>query len=466
MRVWLTVSANALLLGTMFLTVASRYLTAVLPSVGGNPPGAILRDAGCVALVLLAGLVVILRVESRRDAAAPASVLAVPVLLYASWVAIMVAFAPERVAAILAVRNLTLYLLLPVALHALWRRGFVRARLALTTFLLLAGVVAILGLLDTLSGGATVAAFGVVRYPELMFGGIVRASGGISDSLVVAYLMGWAIIVAVWWSGSIRRLSGSRLYVGLCLSVGVLCTITLIWSLTRGAWIATGVGIALFLLASRSRWAVGATAAVLLVGIACTALTANSVPLVAHPARVVTGGDTTPEPSNTGQDSHGATAGGGTSQAVIDRLGSSDVASQESASLRLSQLLVTIQMLADNPLGTGLGTEGGAADRVRPAATRSTLDIYAMMVGLQTGVPGLILWAAVMVMVFVWWLRHRRLVVAPLVTAGLGVVGVSAWLSHTLDAPPFSVFLWLTVLCLGAEAVVESQTAHASEPGA
>ena len=432
-------AVNGTILLLMASTLGAGYLSSWVPSVLGFPAGAILRDA---LSFLLVGLAV---------------------------VAILVPFGPSPTASILSVRNLLLFAVVPVAVHSLWRRDLVSARVVMTGFLVLGAIAAALGLADTMTAGGIVTALGFRRdfaalpqgEPPIIsgaagaLGGIVRASGGISDALVFGYLMALVTLVGIWWSATLQATGASRRSAALTGLAAALAGAALIESLTRGALLAFGVALVILLILRPTRTMIVSAALSVGIAIVAVALMSSSIPLVATDSGSEGAAPSSPPAASQASAPAASSAAGNPGQIVIDRIGSDDPASQLSSQARLDQLKVGISTLADRPWGTGLGTEGAAADRAGAAAVKSTPDIYLMIVALQTGMPGIILWLSVAAVSAWWVVRHRSSPAASLTGAGIGLLAVASVLSHTPDAPPLSVFLWLLLLGLGAEAAQE-----------
>jgi O-antigen ligase len=79
-----------------------------------------------------------------------------------------------------------------------------------------------------------------------------------------------------------------------------------------------------------------------------------------------------------------------------------------------------------------------------------------MIVALQTGIPGLVIWLSGLALILLWVARNRRHRSAPIIGAGLAFLSVASMLSHTPDAPPLSLFFWLILLAI-AVAVADEQ---------
>jgi uncharacterized protein (TIGR03382 family) len=333
----------------------------------------------------------------------------------------LVLVSDHRVAALLAVRNLTLYFAAAGALWILMGRGYVAVRLATNATWGLLAVAAVLGILDTLTHGALVTALGYSRdfagstQVTLIAGvqaavlGLVRASGGISNALVYGYLMAAASVTAAWFWAVAQRGDRSRM---LAAAVAILAACACVSSLTRGATIALALGLLLLVVVERRR---AMTAAALAIGLAMV-IASIAIPLTA---------DTSSQP--------GGQQGGNVP--IVVRLTEGDDVSQASSQARLDQLRVGIDSMVDRPLGLGLAAVGSAALRVGPAQPIVT-DLYWLMVLIQVGiVVGLALVVAVAAGLVALVLAYRRAAAPLLALAVVWIVAGS--LSGAPDAPVF-----------------------------
>jgi O-antigen ligase/polysaccharide polymerase Wzy-like membrane protein len=447
---------TALVLSLVLVSLAAGYISSWVPLVAGFPAGAIIRDALCG--ILIAGAIVsVVRQPNHRATGGPAMVAVVPFAVLAAWVVTLVVTSNSLTGAVLSARNLLLYPLVAVAVYVLWTHNLVRARWVMGGMLGVASMAAALGLADTLTGGVVVTALGFRRdFSGLPTGegaiisgvsgavaGIVRASGGVSDALVFGYLMAFVGVVALWVSTRIR-VKGRREYrlVAACGFVAALAIAAMLASLTRGAWVAFAFGLAVLILMRPSRTVIATSILALMLAVASTTAMSGWMLSTARNAGTQPAGDLT--------------------GAVGDRVGSSDPASQLSSQRRLDQFETGIQVLAARPLGTGLASEGAAADRAGSTAVKSTPDIYLMIVALQTGIPGAVIWLSGLFVLLIWVARHRREGSAPIIAAGLTFFAVASILSHTPDAPPLSLFFWLVLLAI-APALSEEQGRAAAE---
>ncbi len=434
------VGVSLLYAAAVIAVFAADYLSSWLPNVAGFPAGAIVRDL-LAGLLIVAGVVAVARSERPATSVLSGSARAalIPISFLAVWALVLIPAAPATVPAMLSVRNLILYPAVALAVAALWERNLIGTRTIVLTLGGVAAVAATLGILDTMTHGSIVELLGyrrdysgtgtggsrLVAGTQGAFNGVVRASGGISNSLVFGYLMSLFAIGATWWlaaRGAGMRPRARVLVTGFAILVSVAC----VASLTRGAWLVLLVGLAAVVITNRSRRVVGLTATIL---VATAAITIAMSPVVP-----------------TGH----AVGAGGLVGAVTDRAGSSDDVSQESSGLRLDQLRDGVIQLARSPLGTGLGSEGAASERAGTVDRVLVPDIYVLIVGLQTGLPGLVLWLGVFGMLAAWALRHLGSTDASLVVALLLAMAVASTLSASPDAPPFALAFWLLALAVPA----------------
>jgi hypothetical protein len=444
-RLAAAVSAAVVLL--LLVTFGADYLSSWLPSVAGFPAGALIRD-GMACAVVGCGLIVAFR--GRKAAPTGVGHIARPLiafLFFAGWVLALIPFSYPLVAGILSVRNLLLYGAVAFAVLTLWSHGLVMPR-AVIAGLVAAGVLAaLLGILDTLTQGRIMETLGYRRdYSGVVgsetrlvsgqqgnFGGIVRASGGISNSLVFGYLMSVLAILTLSWATAVAspRLR-SRTTIALA-GLAVLALLASLASLTRGAWLGLGVGV-LVLVATRFRRETLLTVGA--VGGLAVAIALFASPFV--PAGAGTGSSAGGSSSPVGS--------GGLIGAITDRAGSTDEVSQISSGLRLDELRGGLAQLRAHPIGTGLGSEGAASDRAGDARQNLAPDIYALIVALQTGLPGLALWLAIFGVVVATAARGATMPGNALALAVVAVVAVASVLSAAPDAPVFSLTAWLSIL--------------------
>ena len=431
-------AVSTLVVLLVLVTLAAGYLSSWLPLVAGFPAGAIIRDAMC-AVIIVAGLAaLVVRRPDGPVGTAPARVVLAPLALLAVWVIILTATSHSLTGALLSARNLLLYPVVAVAVYGLWTRGLVNGRFVVGGMLGLGCIAAALGLADTFTGGAIVERLGFrpdfTGLPTAGFGvegvsggvaGVVRASGGISDALVFGYLMAFVALVALWLGTqtlaggpTFRWQTAGGLAAGLALAA-------MIASLTRGAWVAFAVGLVALILMRPGRAILAASLLAIVLAVAGTTAMSALTP---------------------------AEQSGNLGGAVADRVGSADSASQLSSQARVDELRTGLETLIARPLGTGLGSEGAGADRAGSVAVKSTIDIYVMIVALQTGIPGLVIWLSGVAAVLAWVVRNRRHGGAPIIGAGLAFGVVASILSFTPDAPPMSLFFWLILLSLAVAA--------------
>lgn len=421
---------NGLVVTYLVTLLFADYLSSWLPSVGGFPAGAIIRDACAIGLVGL-GSIALLR-SGWHSTVVPS-----PVARWAGWTAlvagtislvglsILVAISDHRVAALLAVRNLVLYLFAAGAMWGLVARRWASVRVLSYAIWTLVVVAAGLGILDTITHGSIVTALGYSReyagssQVSLIAGaqaevlGLVRASGGISNALVFGYLMAAAAVAASWFTAVGRHGDRSWSWVGV---VAVLAAAACVSSLTRGATIALVVGLMLLVLIERRRAMTLVASAVVL----ATVIASIAIPLTAG---------TTAEPG-----SQGGTSG----PPIMVRLTESDDISQASSQARLDQLHKGLDAMIDRPLGLGLASVGSAALRVSPTQPMVT-DLYWLMVLIQVGVLVGFAFAITVLATAIAILLTYRQAAAPLIALA-AVWVIAGFLSGAPDAPVFVGF--------------------------
>jgi hypothetical protein len=455
-----TIGFTAVIVSAAF----SDFVSSWLPALVGYPAGAIIRDA--IALLFIAFAAFVLVSEGRRPhgrwlsgkwTAFVGSSFA-PFAAFAAWVVVLIPLGPAKVPAILAARNLLLYVLVGYAAGVLVRAGRLSPASIIAAVTVVGFVMAGLGILDTVTHGAIVTDLGyrrdysgvegssgiLVAGATAAFQGFVRASGGISNALVFGYLMAALSVFATWRLHAIVATSsgwgkGAAVFVALGVATGVAC----VYSLTRGAMLALVVGLVLLLLMSRHR--------TILIGAVTTLALAFALTWVGSALLSTSPSGQATDPSNPNPN-------------LIDIVGtrvtSADPLSQESSSLRLDQLRHGIESLVSRPLGTGLGTEGSASTRSNAPGVQQAPDVYALVVALQTGLVGAALFGLVFGALIIGSIR-RRLRGRDLIVALTGVFAVSSVLSASPDAPVFASIVWILLLAVSA---VPDQEAMDDEP--
>ncbi len=463
------------------------YLSSWLPKVGGYPAGAVLRDGVALSFVCLA-VAILLRDRSgwSRASLAPlatgrspavAGLAIVPFAVLAAWVLMLVLPSPATVPAVLAARNLLLYTMVGFAAYVLVARRSLSIGVLLGTLTAVGFVAAGMGILDTATHGGIVTTLGydrdysgvegsagrLISGTSAMFQGYVRASGGISNALVFGYLMAAIAVFATWMLERVVIRSGWRswpalVYVALGIVAGVAC----IESLTRGAIIALVFGLLVLIVLRRSRpilvGAISTVTVALFLTWAGSGLISTQPP---GPATVL-GQSAAPSQAAAPGQSAGpaATAGPGLIDIIGTRVTSGDPSSQESSSLRLDQVRRGLESLASRPMGNGLGTEGSASNRSGNAQADLTPDIFVLIVGLQTGIIGAVLYGLIFAAMILWAVRGPTQGRA-LVLAMIGIFGITAVLSSSPDAPVFATTIWILILAVSA---APAPTSPADQP--
>lgn len=428
------------------------YLSSWLPKVGGFPAGAILRDVVMAAFIVLAGAVLIHeRSGLRRATLAPgrspgvAGLAFIPFALFGVWVLILLLPSLAMVPAVLAARNLLLYTMVGFATYILVARQYLSVEVLLGTLTAFGFIAAVLGILDTATHGGIVNSLGysrdysgvegsenhLIAGASSAFQGYVRASGGISNALVFGYLMAAIAVFATWMLDRAVERSGwaSRATV-VYVALGIIAAVACMESLTRGAMLALVVGLVLLVVLRRSRPMV--LGALTTVAMAVLLMSATS------------GIASTQSPGQ-------ATAPGGPGllEIVGTRVTSSDQSSQESSAMRLDQVRQGLDSLATRPIGNGLGTEGSASTRAGKSRADLTPDIFVLIVALQTGIVGAILYGLTFALMILWAARGPTQGRA-LVLAMIGIFGISSVLSSSPDAPVFAATIWILMLAVSA----------------
>jgi hypothetical protein len=141
---------------------------------------------------------------------------------------------------------------------------------------------------------------------------------------------------------------------------------------------------------------------------------------------------------------------------IGDRVTSTDTTSQESSSLRLAQVRAGLTSLATRPMGNGLGTEGSASTRAGAGHDDLAPDVFVLIVALQTGIIGALLYGLIIGAIVLWAARNptpgRGLVVAM-----IGIFGIASVLSASPDAPLFATAIWILMLAASVAPSFEEQ---------
>jgi hypothetical protein len=456
------------------------YVSSWLPNLGGFAMGALLRDGVAVSFVCLT-LAILLRERSGWSWASitPGGAPSVsgwaflPFAAFAAWVLVLVLPSPGTVPAILAARNLTLYTMVGFAAYALVARRVLSIGVLLGTVTAIGLLAAVLGILDTVTHGEIVTSLGyrrdysgvagsadrLISGPLASFQGYVRASGGISNSLVFGYLMATIAVFATWMveRGVVR--SGWRSGAVLIqLALGIVAGVACFASLTRGAMIALVVGMLVLVLLRRSRPILVAAVSTVALALLLTWAGSGIVSTQSTGDAAVPGQTSAPGPTAA------ASAGPGLLDTIGARVTSSDPSSQESSAMRLEQMREGLESLAARPMGNGLGTEGSASTRVGNGHDDLAPDVYVLEVALQTGIIGAVLYGLIFVAMTLWAAGGRGTGRA-LVLALLGMFGITAVLSATPDAPVFATTIWILILAVSAAPSPDGRAVQAITPG-
>lgn len=423
------------------------YLSSWLPSIGGYPTGAIIRDALALGVVVL-GVWALTKWSQFSTTRGPVRTL-VAISVVAAGLSVLslmylIIVNDDRVAAILAVRNLTLYLFAAAALWVLIAGKHVAIQVVIQAAFALILLAAILGIADTLTHGRVVLALGhrpdyagplgipAIAGVEASLFGLVRASGGISNALVFGYTMAVGTLAATWFAATAReRGRGTWLWPG---ATAILAAMACVSSLTRGAVVALIVGLIILVVLERRRDVTLAAGAIVL----AIAFAGIAIPMVAQ------------------RDSDPGTESDSGVPPIVVRLGEGDALSEASSQARLEDMNAGLSALAEHPMGLGLAVVGSASLRAgveNPILT----DFYWLMVPVQVGIlVSAFLGVAILAAAIALLLASRR-AAAPLVAIGVAYV-IAGALSGAPDAPVFVGFTSVIV--------VLTATASASQPTA
>ncbi len=459
------------------------YLSSWLPKVGGFPAGAILRDGVAVSFICLAGAILFQeRSGWSRASMVPlasgrspgvAALAFLPFAALAAWVLMLVLPSPATVPAILAARNLLLYTMVGFAAYVLVARRSLSIGVLLGTLAAVGFIAAVLGILDTVTHGEVVASLGyrrdysgvegsagrLIAGASAAFQGYVRASGGISNALVFGYLMAAFAVFATWMVERAVARSGWGSRAALThLALGIVAGVACVASLTRGAMIALVFGLLVLVILRRSRpilvGAISTVALALFLTWAGSGYVSTQSPDQATVPGQTAAPSQGPGPGQTAAAS--ASTGPGLLGTVGTRVTSSDPSSQESSTMRLEQARRGIDSLAVRPMGNGLGTEGSASTRAPRQNADLAPDIFVLIVALQTGIIGAVLYGLIFAAMIIWAARGPTQGRA-LVVAMIGIFGIASVLSATPDAPVFATTIWILILAVSAASTIDDR---------
>ena len=405
------------------------YLSSWLPSFGGYPTGAIIRDAFALGVVILGAWALVTWRRSAKVTEPVRTLIVVSVVaagLSVLSLVYLVIVNGDRVAAILAVRNLTLYLVAAVALWILITRKLLAVRVVSYAAFGLILIAAILGVADTLTHGRVVLALGhdpdyagplgisAIAGAEASLFGLVRASGGISNALVFGYTMAVGTLAAAWFAATAQE-RGERnwLWPG---AVAIFAATACVSSLTRGAVVALVVGLIVLVLVERRRNVTLAAGAIILT----VAFASIAIPTLAQRDSDPGSGDDSGVPP------------------IVVRLSEGDALSEASSQARLADMNAGLAALAEHPMGLGLAVVGSAALRAgvqNPILT----DFYWLMVPVQVGILVTAFLAVAILAAALALLLVSRRSAAPLLAIGVAYA-IAGFLSGAPDAPVFVGF--------------------------
>jgi hypothetical protein len=403
---------NTLLILLLVVNFFAPYIGSWLPPLAGFPAGGIIRDAIIITIVST-NFIAIIRMSKVSYLQ---SIYLISWFLLSVWMVIVMIVADGHInAAILGARNIILFPLIGFLAFINVQNGLLKYKSLNKCIFVLGSIAAIMGILDVVTKGEILTILG---YKEDYAGGdlfalvveylgIRRASGGFSDALNYGYTMSLFTIFVLYnlfKNNPISQLNKLK----YCIIV-VLSSIAVFLSLTRGAIIVLILGYLGFFICYGSVKQRILIIASVIVGLAIFSAT----------------------------DYYDLLYGRFTDQEKY---------SAESSQTRISMAEKAIEVLIENPLGYGLGTQG-AGTKFLSEDTRINTDNYFLGVAVESGIMGLILLIVVLATNFYICYCHMKtdkttfLFFIFLVTSFV----VSALLSSAPVSPLYSIMFWVII---------------------
>jgi O-antigen ligase len=330
------------------------YIGSWLPIEDGAPVGGLLRDLLITVFAACTGLVII---RSPKVTLSQFGYIYFWLFLL-FWMTVLAVMLSDINAGILGARNIVLFPLVGFLLFINMDKGTVRYATIINCIYILAGVAAVLGILDVATKGDILLKLGykpdyaggdlynlVVEYL-----GIRRASGGLSDALNYGYTMALFAIFILYRLLKYPLPKSSKII--SCLLIGALSMATIL-SLTRGAIIVLALGFLIF------------------------AFTYGSIKLKIVLVSLIFIGSAIIASSEYGE-------------LLYVRFADQEKISAESTQGRITMAEKSIDSISINPLGVGLGTQG-AGTKFLNDDTRINTDNYFLWIAVESGVIGLLL---------------------------------------------------------------------------
>jgi O-antigen ligase len=401
---------NCLLIFILIVNMFAPYIGSWLPIEGGAPVGGLLRDlliavfAACTALAII---------RSPKVTLSQFGYIYLWLFLL-SWMTVLAVMLSDINAGILGARNIVLFPLVGFLLFINMDKGTVSYATIINCIYILAGIAAVLGILDVATKGDILLKLGykpdyaggdlfnlVVQYL-----GIRRASGGLADALNYGYTMALFAIFILYRLLKYPLSKSSKII--SYLLIGVLSIATIL-SLTRGAIIVLAIGFLIF------------------------AFTYGSIKLKMALVFSLFIGSTYIASSEYGE-------------LLYIRFTDQEKTSAESTQGRITMAEKSIDSILANPLGVGLGTQGAGTKFLNDDARINT-DNYFLWIAVESGVIGVLLLlltlAANFLICFKCMKKDRPSYIY------FFILSISFILAATLSSAPISplyaIFFWIII---------------------
>jgi len=339
---------------TLIITVFAPYLNSWFPALAQYPMGNLLRDLLFCAFTIYGLAVGIIGGISSKTS----NLLLILFISYLTLNQVALIISNGSILySVLASRMSLLQPLLVVSLLFLTSKRLFDARRLYHSFIVLASLLIILGIGDTLSQGELLTSLGYLEDKAVKQSGLLvtkmyvytRASAGVADALNYGYLM--AFIGVYFMYLYLSRPDNNKIN----LLVSVLCLAAVFLTLTRGAMICYFVGCGVQLLSKPKKIIIG-----LLIVLTLFLLFRNSDAAKIILARFGLASDVTKVTQ------------------VVEN------SSNYSSNVREEQAIEAVGVMFNSPLGVGLGTQGMGNDLSQQIVT----DNYFLQVLLEIGFAG------------------------------------------------------------------------------
>lgn len=393
-----------LLLYSVFL---SPYLSSWLPALAGYPTGAAIRELAIIVFIANFYPRLLTSMPLRRN---PAAWLYTLVIVFG-----VISFTLTESSLSQFVIGVNSFIAYPAAFSMLYfathtaredgRQPYLLRRLKKHLPVIFI-FVASLGTLDVAANGHLIELLGyqanyggaefslVTRYYDT-----VRANAGIGDALAFGYLMTAATVYFL-NEIKVRGLSA------MALGGAAICTVACLLTLTRGAIAATALAYVFFLMSPR-----GLLILFLVFGAALAGITASSQ----------------------------------YTDLFLGRFTDSDEGSAYSSELRVIMAEASIDFLANNPVGIGIGTQG-AGNLLSDTDLRLNTDNYFFHMFLELGLSGGLIFLAFLAAQIRLFLRRK--VCAAGKISMVSLLLITSALSSSIAFATLCVPYWMTLLLL------------------